>query len=251
MVRRKSSWSRSRFSATTSCGVMWVTPDSGSTVCGRPAASRAEDRRRVCATTTLSSASPWMISSGRGRAAGACRRAASCGVGLGLLVGVAEVALGVGGVVEPPVGDRRAGDRRVEDVGPAQHRERREVAAEGPAADRRPGARSSVGVRLGGRLQRVDLVVERRPSRGRAATARSQRGPRPGVPRPSATTTAKPWSASHCDSRYASCAASTRWPCGPPYGSISTGSGAVPARGPRGQQHGGARASRSPAATAG
>ncbi len=63
--RRKSTCSSSRFSATTSCGVMWVTPDSGSTVCGRPAASSAEDSRRVCATTTLSSASPWMSSSGR------------------------------------------------------------------------------------------------------------------------------------------------------------------------------------------
>ncbi len=32
--RRKSSWSRSRFSATVSWDAMWVMPDSGSTVCG-------------------------------------------------------------------------------------------------------------------------------------------------------------------------------------------------------------------------
>ena len=41
-------------------------------------------------------------------------------------------------------------------------------------------------------------------------TARSQSGPRPGVPRPSATTTAKPWAASHCEVRQAPRAASTR-----------------------------------------
>ena len=44
---------------------MWVAPDSGSTWCGRPAASSADDIRRVCATTTLSSAIPWISSSGR------------------------------------------------------------------------------------------------------------------------------------------------------------------------------------------
>ena len=52
------------FSATTSCWAMWVTPDSGSTECGYPAASRAEESRSECATNTLSSASPWMISIG-------------------------------------------------------------------------------------------------------------------------------------------------------------------------------------------
>ena len=36
-------------------------------------------------------------------------------------------------------------------------------------------------------------------------TARSHAEPRPGVPRPSATTTAKPWSANHCEARWALC----------------------------------------------
>lgn len=72
--RRNATCRRSRFSATTSCGVMCVTPESGSTVCPRPAASSADDRRSVCAATTLSSASPWMISSG---GVGASVRAAS------------------------------------------------------------------------------------------------------------------------------------------------------------------------------
>ena len=37
-------------------------------------------------------------------------------------------------------------------------------------------------------------------------TARSHSLPRPGVPRPSTTTTAKPWSANHCDGQVARCA---------------------------------------------
>jgi transglutaminase-like putative cysteine protease len=65
--RRKASWSRSRFSATVSDEAMCVIPVSGSTSCGYPAASNAPDRRRVCATTTLSSARPWIRSSGRWR----------------------------------------------------------------------------------------------------------------------------------------------------------------------------------------
>ncbi|GAA3133334.1 hypothetical protein GCM10017687_56820 [Streptomyces echinatus] len=60
-----------------SCGVMWVTPDRGSTSCGRPAASRADDRRREWATTTLSSASPWMTIIGRCGSAGSTRPASS------------------------------------------------------------------------------------------------------------------------------------------------------------------------------
>ena len=51
-------------------GVMCVTPDSGSTACGRPAASSAVDSRSVCATSTLSSARPWMSISGPARARG-------------------------------------------------------------------------------------------------------------------------------------------------------------------------------------
>src|SRR5271166_6352952 len=63
-LRKKSTWSKRRFSATSSCEAIWVTPESGSTLCGRPAASSAAENRRLCATTTLSSARPWMSSSG-------------------------------------------------------------------------------------------------------------------------------------------------------------------------------------------
>ena len=48
------------------------------------------------------------------------------------------------------------------------------------------------------------------------------------MPRPSAITTAKPCSANHCEVRYAPRARSTRWACGPPYGSSSTGSRPCP-----------------------
>jgi hypothetical protein len=44
---------------------MCVTPESGSTVCGRPAAKSADDKRKVCAATTLSSAKPCTIIKGR------------------------------------------------------------------------------------------------------------------------------------------------------------------------------------------
>ena len=87
------------FSATTSCGVMWVTPDSGSTCAGgRPRAAR-RDSRSVWATTTLSSARPWMSISGRRQPGGACASSELASYASGVLVGVAEVALGVGGVV--------------------------------------------------------------------------------------------------------------------------------------------------------
>ena len=61
--------------------------------------------------------------------------------------------------------------------------------------------------------------------RGRGAPPAPTRCRGPGVPRPSTTTTAKPWSANHCDVRWALCAWTTRWPWGPPYGSRRTGSG--------------------------
>ena len=54
-------------------------------------------------------------------------------------------------------------------------------------------------------------------------TSRSQPVPSPGVPRPSATTTAKPWSANHCEVQCAPREFSTIWACGPPYGFMSTG----------------------------
>ena len=73
-------------------------------------------------------------------------------------------------------------------------------------------------------LAAAALVQRRRSGRrapawpGRGATARSHAAPGPGVPRPSATTTAKPWSANHCEARWALCERTTRGPCGPPYG---------------------------------
>jgi hypothetical protein len=47
----------------------------------------------------------------------------------------AEVAFGVVGIVVEPVGDRRPGHGGVIDIGPAQHRQGRQVAAKGPAGD--------------------------------------------------------------------------------------------------------------------
>ena len=62
-------------------------------------------------------------------------------------------------VVEAPLGDGRAGDGGVEHVGATQHGERREVAAEAPAADRDP-REVELGMEHGGLTQRRDLVVE-------------------------------------------------------------------------------------------
>ena len=178
------SWRRRRFSATSSWLAMWVTPVRGSTWCGRPAARSAAESWSVWAPTTLSSASPWRSSSGRSslaasgsseqRRSGRRRRR------------VAEVALRVEGVVEPPVGHGGTGDGGVEDVGSAQHRERGEVAAEAPPADGHPG---EVEARVLGseREQPVDLVLQHRagevavdaalprPRRARACPARRSR----------------------------------------------------------------------------
>ena len=149
---------------------------------GRPRVS-APDSASVCATTTLSSVMPWMSSSGRD-SRDACASSELASYACGCLVGVAEVALGVGGVVAPPVGDRGAGDRDVEDVGPAQDGERRQVAAERPAPDADPAEVDVVGVGLGDRRQRVDLVLQRdrREVPGdRAVPARSAPGGAPPV----------------------------------------------------------------------
>ena len=81
-------------------------------------------------------------------------------------------------VVQRPVGDGRAGDGGVEDVGPAQDGEGGQVAAERPAAD---GDLAEVEAVVGGgeRLQGVDLVVEHRP--GQVAVDRPlPRRPPPG-----------------------------------------------------------------------
>ncbi|MCO5563880.1 hypothetical protein L7F22_017531 [Adiantum nelumboides] len=108
---------------------------------------------------------------------------------VGLAARHPEVALGVVGVVERPVGDRRAGDGRVEDVGPAQHRQRGQVAAERPAADADP-AQVEVRVGLGGRVQGRDLVLQHRSRQvavDRAVELRAAAGePRPGRAAPAA-----------------------------------------------------------------
>ena len=116
---------------------MWVAPDSGRTWCGRPAASSAADIRSVCATTTLSSAIPWISSSGLVRLAapvmvedrsypsGFCRRQA-------------EEPLPPVRVVEPLIVRRGPGNGRVEHVGAADHGDGRERPAVGPAADPDP-----------------------------------------------------------------------------------------------------------------
>ena len=140
----RSSWSSSRFSATTSCGVMWVTPDSGSTWCGRPAASSADENWSVCATTTLSSAMPWISSNGRDNRC-ASRQERAPRVVCRRRRRVAEVPLGVVRVVQTPVGHRRAGDGGMEHVGAAQHGEGGEVAAEAPDRGWRLCSRSRTG----------------------------------------------------------------------------------------------------------
>ena len=222
-LRRKASWSSSRFSATTSWGVMWVTPDSGSTWCGRPAASSAGRQlqrvrgHHVVVGQPVHEQQRPLERGGRRRAATTGRRRSAS------LVRIAEVALGVVRVVQPPLGHRRAGDRGVEHVGPAQHGQRGEVAAEAPAADRHPAT---------GRAGDPPRPRASRPSTWSSSTGPAQvevhgplpRRPRPGVPRPSITTTAKPWSANHCDVRNWARAACTRCAWGPPYGSSRTGS---------------------------
>ncbi len=82
-------------------------------------------------------------------------------VGVGIVRRVAEIALGVVGVVQPPVGDRSTSDGGVEDVGAAQDGERGEVAAEAPPSD---GDAGQVDDRLdlSQRMQGLDLIVEDR-----------------------------------------------------------------------------------------
>ena len=102
------------------------------------------------------------------------------------------------GVVEQLVGHRRAGHRGVEDVGPAEHGQRGQVAPGRPAADADP-VEVDLGVPRGGRVQRLDLVLELgvprsgrsrvpRPARGRACPGRRRRSRRS----PGRRTTARP-----------------------------------------------------------
>ena len=78
-----------------------------------------------------------------------------------LLLRQSEVALGVAGVVQTPLGDRCASHGRVEDVGTTQHGESSEVSAEGPATDSHATGVDIVGVRRRHRLEGGDLVLER------------------------------------------------------------------------------------------
>ena len=113
-------------------------------------------------------------------------------------VGHPQVPLRVVRVVELAVRDGRAAHRRVEHVGPAQHRHRREEPAERPAADRdaleveerdtapprragrRPDPRAR-GPRGSGRPRGPS------PDRGPASPARRSRAPRTPGPRTTAT----------------------------------------------------------------
>ena len=183
-----------------------------------PTTAAACGRRRRCRRRGRGSSSSGRVSPS---ASGSSELAS---YDVGLLVRVAEVALGVVGVVEPPLGDRRAGDGGVEHVGPAQHGERGEVAAEAPARGWRP-ARGRARRAPRRRACSASIWSSRTAVARSRCTARSHADPRPGVPRPSATTTAKPWSANHCDVRWALWACTTRGACGPPYGSSRTGSG--------------------------
>ena len=73
---------------------------------------------------------------------------------------IAEVALGVVRVVQPPFGDRRAGHCGVEHVGPAQHGECREIPAERPSANRDP-REIEMRMTTGHLEERHNLIVER------------------------------------------------------------------------------------------
>ena len=232
--------SSSRFSATTSCGVMWVTPGQRQHAV-RPARPPAAPR-----TAAACARPPRCRRPGRGRAAAAGssfgprrRSARPRRRRPGRLSGVPEVALGVVGVVERPVGDRRAGDRGVEDV------------RAGAAPPARPGTRrrTSRGCRPGVRSRSGNCSATAcsastwSSSTGAArspCTARSNSGPRPGVPRPSTTTTAKPWSANHWLVRWAPRAATHPLGVRPAVGvhqHRQRGAGLVPGR----QQHRGAQ----------
>ena len=88
----------------------------------------------------------------------------------------------------------------MEHVGPAQDGERGQVAAEAPPAD---GDAAQVEPRIlgGEREQAVDLVLQHRVGQVAVDRRAPTRCRGPGVPRPSITTTAKPWSANHCEVR--------------------------------------------------
>ena len=213
--RRKSSWCSSRFSATSSCGVMWRDADEREHLVRAPG---GEQRGRqlqgvrgddvVVGEAVDEQQRPCQVGA---RAAGATRV-----VAVGVVVGMPEVALGVVGVVEPPFGHRRAGDGGVEHVRSAQHGQRGQEATEAPAANgdaieiehpvvslgggvraRRPGRRAAPWRGRGGRRAPT-------PARVPACRGRRRRPPRS----PGRRTTAR--------TRRRSTTAATRSACGPP-----------------------------------
>ncbi len=127
------------------------------------------------AATTLSSARPWIRSSGRVRLRG-LRQEGTPFVRRVVDGRQAEIALGVVGVVEAPVGHRRAGDRGVEDVGAAQHGERGEVATEAPTADAHL-VEVEKGVALGELAECAHLIVEHRAGQIEVNRALPRRAP--------------------------------------------------------------------------
>ena len=158
---RNSTCSSKRFSATASSDARWVTPDRGSTVWGRPAASRAEDRRRVWANDHVVVGQA-VHDHQRSLQPGGVLQERAGAVDLRLVVRRAEEALGVVRVVERPVGHRRPGHGRVEHVRPPQYGERGEVAAEGPPLDRDPAQVELAREPVGDTREGVDLVLEHR-----------------------------------------------------------------------------------------
>ena len=77
-----------------------------------------------------------------------------------VLGGQAQIALGIAGVVVPPVDHRSARHADVKHIRPAQYRQRRHVAAKRPAVDADP-RQVQLGIALAGLGQRRDLVFQR------------------------------------------------------------------------------------------
>ena len=112
----------------------------------RPAGGQQRGRQaHVCAATTLSSTRPCTSSIGRassGRTSGSAAELDQrvVRVDVAAVGRQAQVPLGVGGVVERPVGDRGAGDRAAVDVRAAQHRQRRPASRRTTSRGSPPGS---------------------------------------------------------------------------------------------------------------
>ena len=91
---------------------------------------------------------------------------------------------------------RRTRDGGMEDVRALEDGQGGEVAAEGPPTDAHPAQVEGLGERLRRSLEPAHLTLEGRTGDVEAHLPLPGAA-RPGVPWPSATTTAKPWSAIH------------------------------------------------------